>query len=103
MHQTCDNHDDHKPCFCRSNLLLSSLLSGRPVTPLNHGLLLLTGAVDALPTWVAPKPLPTDVWSPKSCPAAGCTGLVVGLARYGRPGNKALLDLIQRKHLENGR
>jgi len=29
--------------------------------------------------------------------------MVVGVRRYGRPANKALLDLIQMKHLEKGR
>jgi hypothetical protein len=29
--------------------------------------------------------------------------MVVGVKRYGRPTNKSLLDLIQKKHLEHGR
>jgi hypothetical protein len=58
---------------------------------------------DSLTSWVAPRALPPDVWAPKACPAGGCSGLVAGLRRYGRPANKALLDLIQRKQLEAGR
>ncbi|WIA41121.1 hypothetical protein OEZ86_004749 [Tetradesmus obliquus] len=58
---------------------------------------------DSSTSWAAPKALPPDVWSPKACPAGGCGALVVGLRRYGRPANKALLDLIQRKQLESGR
>jgi hypothetical protein len=57
----------------------------------------------SLTNWTAPKALPADVWSPKACPAGGCSGVVTGLLRYGRPANKALLDLIQRKQLEMGR
>ncbi|KAF6248733.1 AAA domain-containing protein [Scenedesmus sp. NREL 46B-D3] len=63
----------------------------------------LVSGTDSLTSWTSPKALPADVCSPKTCPAGGCTGLVAGLRRYGRPANKALLDLIQRKQLEEGR
>lgn len=63
----------------------------------------LRAGTDSLTSWTSPKALPADVCSPKTCPAGGCTGLVAGLRRYGRPANKALLDLIQRKQLEEGR
>ena len=66
-------------------------------------LLLSAGSDEALTVWAAPKQLPPEAWAPKKCPAGGCNGLVVGVHRYGRPANKALLDLIQRKHLEVGR
>eukprot|EP00878_Enallax_costatus_P030455 GHUV01033159.1.p1 GENE.GHUV01033159.1~~GHUV01033159.1.p1 ORF type:complete len:212 (+),score=65.09 GHUV01033159.1:79-714(+) len=56
-----------------------------------------------LAVWCAPKSLPAEAWAPKKCPAGGCRGVVVGVKRYGRPANKALLDLVQRKHLQDGR
>lgn len=40
---------------------------------------------------------------PKRCPVGGCSGLVVGVKRYGRSANKSLLDLIQLKHLQHSR
>lgn len=49
------------------------------------------------------KQLSKEVAQPKRCPVGGCPGMVVGVRRYGRPANKALLDLIQKKHLEHGR
>jgi hypothetical protein len=56
-----------------------------------------------LSTWGAAKQLTSEVTQPKRCPVGGCQGMVVGVKRYGRPANKALLDFIQKKHLEHGR
>ncbi len=121
--------NDHSPdvCLCMQvvdQIMLSSFeelddasVNSDPLVVLGCGHAFVTSSLDEYMgmrevytegqegAWVAAKQLPDDValQGLKTCPAGGCKKPVVGVRRYGRAVNRAMMALIDRKHADTCR